>query len=816
MFRTTKTEAAQRAEKAGHGVYNLDWSTVEERIRSCKAFVTDTNQSFDPERLRFLKEVYEEYKGEEPVIIRARLLERLLLQKKLFLDDNPVVGTLTSIPCGVYAYPEWTCDWIKDEMDMAKISSLGEVVIPEETKMLMMDTYAEWKGKTCRDYADQTFKELYGVNPRSYIKSGMLYDVTNNPLGSGVVDYEVILKKGARGLLEEVEERKKKLNFQKGEYRKLAFYNAIIIALNAFIAWANRYADLAEQTANKTPEPKKKAELLEIATVCRRVPEHSATNFREAVQSFWFTHLLVEIEQMGCANSPGRYGQWMYPFYKKDIEEGHITRKEAEALIRFQFVRHTELGTYSGMAHQKALSGHTGQTISIGGYTPDGRDASNEFEEVIMDAQIKLQNIQPTLALFFTPMMEESYLMKAVELVRTGCGQPQFMNAAVAVQRHLSHFSNWGVTLEDARDAVCFGCVATGIAGKGSYIGGGDSINLAKFVELALYDGWDPTSRKQMGPKTGDPETFKTYEQFYDAVRKQMDFGLMQHRRHSNLSVAAHEKIVPSVFRSALHTGCIESGICEEGGGHMYPQGMDIVSSGVDAGNGLHVIKELIFDKKQLSFNKLKKALDANYEGFEDIHKMCLAVPKYGNDDQECDGYVQGIYKNFAELYKSHGPDYFGNHARPDAYSLSFHNLYGSVMNATPDGRKKGVAFTDGSVSATPGTDKEGPTALIRSAAHTLDTSWFVSNHFNMKFLPSALEGATGARMLLTLIKTYFDEGGSHIQFNCVSRETLVDAQEHPDNHKELVVRVAGFSAYFTRLDKGVQNEIVKRTEYVA
>lgn len=814
MFKPAKTKAAQRAEQDGHGLYAIDWSTAEERIRSCKAIVTDTNQNLDPERLRFLKDVYEENKGSEAVILRAKLLERLLLEKKIFLDDNPVVGTLTGIPCGVYAYPEWSCDWIKDEMDMAKISSLGEVVVPEETKTLMMDTYTEWKGKTCRDFADQTFEKLYGVNPRSYIKSGMLYDVTNNPLGSGVVDYELILTKGARSLLDDVRKQMGKINFTKGEYRKHAFYEAICMVLEAFIVWANRYADLADETAARTSDPKRQAELLEIAHICRRVPEHPATNFREAVQSFWFTHLLVEIEQMGCANSPGRYGQWMYPLYKKDIEEGRMTRKEAETLIRFQFIRHTELGTYSGMAHQKALSGHTGQTISIGGFTPDGRDASNEFEEVIMDAQIKMQNIQPTLALFYTPMMEETYLNKAVELVRTGCGQPQFMNANVAVQRHLAHFSRWGITLEDARDAVCFGCVATGVAGKGSYIGGGDSINLAKFVELTLYNGWDPTTQQQMGPKTGDPEQFETYEQFYDAVLKQMDFGMMQHRRHSNLSVAAHEKIVPSVFRSALHTGCIESGICEEGGGHLYPQGMDIVSSGVDAGNGLHVIKELIFESKKCTFNELKKALDANFVRYENIHKMCLDVPKYGNDEPESDSFVQKIYGDFAVLYKKYGPDYFGNDPHPDAYSLSFHNLYGSAMNATPDGRKKGVAFTDGSVSATPGTDREGPTALIRSAARAIDSSWFVSNHFNMKFLPSALEGASGARLLLSLVKTYFDEGGSHIQFNCVSRETLCDAQAHPENHKSLVVRVAGFSAYFTRLDQGVQNEIIKRTEY--
>ena len=433
MFRVTDTAAAKQAREQGHGVYAIDWKTAEERINREKAIVTDTNQQMDPERLQALKEVYNENKGEEPIILRARLLEKLLLTKKLYLDGNPIVGTMTSIPCGLYAYPEWNCDWLKDEMDMAKISSLGTVVISEDTQNLMMDIYRDWKGRTCKDVADREFKELYGINIRPYVKSALIYDAMYNSLGSGVVDYSIILNKGARGLLEEVEGYLRGLSYQAGEQRKHAFYTAVKIVLKAFIAWAHRYADLAQSEAEKETDPARKAELLEIAQVCRVVPENPASNFREAVQSFWFTHLLVEMEQMGCANSPGRYGQYMYSFYKKDMEEGRITREEAELLLRFQFVRHTELGAYSGMAHQTALSGHTGQTISLGGVTADGRDASNDLEELLMDVQTKMKNIQPTLALFYTPMMEDEYLMKAVEVVRTGTGQPQFMNNAVAV-----------------------------------------------------------------------------------------------------------------------------------------------------------------------------------------------------------------------------------------------------------------------------------------------------------------------------------------------------------------------------------------------
>lgn len=814
MFIPEKTEASIRANKTGHGTYAIDWATCDERIHYCKGIVTDTNQQMDPERLTVLKQVYEENPGEEPVLIRARLLERLLETKKLFLDENPVVGTLTSIRCGLYAYPEWSCDWIKDEMDMAKICSLGEIVIPDDTKALMMSVYNQWKGHTVRDTADENYKSLFGISPRPYISSGMLYDVMNVSLGSGAANYTMVLQKGAKGILKEVEESMEKLKNETGDYRKLAFLQGISIVLKAFVKWAHRYADLCEEKAKGAKDPKVRAELLETAEICRWVPENPARNFREAVQCYWFSHLLVEIEQMGCANTPGRVGQFLYPYYKKDIEEGRMTREEANKLTCFLFIRHTELGTYSGMAHQKALSGHTGQTIALGGLTPDGKDASNEYEMVIMDVQVRMQNIQPTLALWYTPMMDPAYLLRAVDVVRTGCGQPQFMNTQVGLARNLAHFGKQGISIEDARNMVNLGCVATGIAGKGSYIAGEDAICMAKFVELALYNGWDPTTKKQLGPKTGDANSFTTYEELYAAVLKQMEAGLQVQRKHSNLSTAAHEKIVPSIFRSALHDGCIERGMTEEAGGELYPQGMAIVSTVVDAGNGLHAINDLVFKQHKFTIAELLEALEANWVGHEDMQQMCLDVPKYGNDTTESDCYVQRLYKDFARIYNSCGPDYFGNDARPDAYSLSFHNLYGSIMNAFPNGRKKGVAFTDGSVSATPSTDVEGPTALIKSAAQALDTTWFVSNHFNMKFLPSALAGNKGARNLINLIRTYFDWGGSHIQFNCVSRDTLTDAQTHPDKHKELVVRVAGFSAYFTRLDKGVQDEIIKRTEY--
>lgn len=554
---------------------------------------------------------------------------------------------------------------------------------------------------------------------------------------------------------------------------------------------------------------------MEIAEVCRRVPEFPARNFREALQSFWFTHCCIQIEQCGCGHSLGRYGQYMYPFYKKDLDEGMLTKEQVLTLLKCQWVKHLEIAVYQGDAYAKAFSGHTGQTISLGGYTADGDDASNDLEELLMDTQIAMNNIQPTLALFYTPKMKPSYLEKAAEVVRSGSGQPQFMNMNAAVARSLVRFASRGITLDEARTLpVIFGCVGTGIQGKGSYVTFEGQPNLAKLVEFAMYDGYDPHTRKQVFPNVKPAEECATFEELYDALLRHMDHAYDAQRKISDLGNSTREQIVPNIFRSCLLDGCIESGLCEEAGGPKYSQSLCITSTGIDAANSLYAIKHLIYDTKQLTWEQLKKALAANFEGYEDIQKLCFGAPKHGNDIEDVDQLTRRFFRDVERIYRSHGPDYFGYEAHMDPFSLSYHNYFAPMTGALPNGRQKGVALTDASVSAMPGTDVNGSTALIKSAAQAIDTVRNNCNHMNMKFLPSALEGPSGTRMLLNLIKTYFDLGGGHIQFNCVSSETLCDAQEHPQNYKNLVVRVAGFSSYFTRLYKGVQDEIIKRTEY--
>ena len=803
------------APAAGQG-YSIDWSTAEDRVIELKNFLMNAPQVMDPERLRCLLDVYEEFAGEPVYYIRAKLFERVLLTKKIFLDGNPIVGTLTGIRAGVNPYPEWNVSWIKEEMQMAKMASLGEMKIPQETEELLMQVYKKWKNRTCIALNNKMYKDKYGVNPAQYSKAGLYYDNVSVASGSGIADYPLALNKGLRSVIDDLKQRLLDCPTTLENKEKHDLYRAMIVATEAVIAHSHRYADLAEKTAESEADPKVKAELLEIAEICRRVPEFPARNFREAIQSFWFIHLAIEVEQMACATSPGRYGQYMYPFYKKDIEEGKLTKEQVLTLLKFQWIKHMELGEYQGGSYAMTLSGHTGQTITIGGVDANGHDASTELEELLLETQIQMHGIQPTLTLLYHPKLKTSYLNKVVECIRGGSGQPQILNNTVAIERNLARFAQYkdGITLADARNCGNYGCVSTGICGKGSFITQEDQPCLAKVVELLLNNGKCPVTRKNVGVETGDPCSFSSFEEVYDAYKKQLKNLFTISRHHSDLSQMARVQVVPSIFRSVMYDGCIDKGMCEEAGGTRYPQVNPIMTAGIDAANALFAIKHLVFDTKQLTMAQLLEALAVNFEGFEDIRQMCYKAPKHGNDYPDVEGFVQRFYRDVDEIHHSVGPDCFGYRTPLDAYSLSYHNYFGSLMGALPTGRKAGVALTDGSVSAMPGTDHEGITALIKSGAEAIDTVHFGASHFNVKFLPSAIEGTQGARNLISLIKTYCDFGGSHIQFNCVSSATLQDAQNNPTEYKDLVVRVAGFSAYFTRLDKGVQNEIIKRTEY--
>ncbi len=786
-----------------------------EAATSMKKTLLDAPQTIDTERLQFLLETYQEFDYESVIVLRARLLEKVLINKSIFIDQNPIVGTVTGKTAGVYVYPEWDADWIRKDVQQAMMSHLGAVNISAEDKKLLLEAAKFFKKRCATSKAHDLSKQILGYDPAPDIAAGLFYDGVTSAVGAGNANYAPFIDKGLAQIIQETECRLRALPLTVENSSKIDFYRASLICMKAVVHFANRYSALAEKMASEEADPIRKQELLEIAEACRWVPENPPRTFREAVQSFWFLHMGVQIEQAACGSSPGRIGQYLNQYFQKDKQQNGLTNEDAVALLKCLFVKILEYGYFQGVAFSKLASGHTGHTISVGGLDSAGFDATTELDYLLLDTQIDMRNIQPTITVLYHDGLKEDFLLKAVELERAGLGQPQWLNNRVVMERLLTRHAGCGITIEDARDCVNMSCVGTGSAGKTAFVREVATFNLAKMFELAMYDGVDPLTRKQIGAKTGDPAKFATFEDFYAAYEAQVEFMFKKSRPYGSISFKALGDTVPSPFRSTMLGGCLENGAHEYAGGPKYYLYYSISTAGVDVANSLAAIKHLVYDTGQVTMNELKEALDADFVGHELLLQKCINVPKHGNDDDEMNALVRRVYDTSLEVYHKSGESYLGKHiANIEAYSLSIHNYFGQLTGALPCGHRKGRPLTDGSVSATPGTDTKGPLALISSAAKGLDTVKYGSNHFNMKLHPSALTGISGAKNLLALIKAYMDMGGSHVQFNVVSGDSLKAAQKSPEEYKDLTVRVAGFSAYFTRLHKGVQDEIIARTEH--
>ncbi|MDR1489146.1 MAG: glycyl radical protein [Desulfovibrio sp.] len=795
--------------------------TADAQARRCgeaalkiKEFLLNAPQKLDTERLAHLLDVYREYGHEPAIVLRARVFERLLRKKTLFLDDNPLVGSVAGCPAGVYVYPEYGTDWVLQELEQPLVSHLGEVTISDEEKELLREAANFFKGRNAEARARQLSEQLLGFNPGKFVQAGLFTETAPYTIGAGTVDYEDFVRRGIRDVVREVEERLKSVPRTAKNSGRIDFYRAVLISLEALADLARRYADLAYTEALRTEDPVRKAELLDMADVCRHVPENPPRNFREALQSWWFIHLGVQIEQSGCGSSPGRLGQYLEPYYRKDKAENGITAKHAEEWFKCLFVKILEYGYYQGQIVSRMNSGHTGHTINLGGLDAAGRDACGELDSVLLDTQIALQTIQPTLTILYHDGLSEDFLLKAVELERTGLGQPQWMNNGIIMERLYARHGRNGITLEDARNCINMSCVGTGVAGKTVFLHENGSFNLAKCLELALHDGRDPLTGHRIGARTGDPRNFTDFERVFRAYSQQVEHLFATIRPFGSLSNKALGDVVPPPFRSALYSACRESGKNIFEGGARYYLYFVISSAGIDVVNSLAAIRHLVFEEKTITMDALLQAVDADFEGYGSVRQMCLKAPKHGNADPGIDALARRVYDTSMDNFRKAEESFFDGHiANIEAYSLSIHNYFGLLTGALPSGRLARTPLTDGSVSATPGTDVKGPLALVNSAAKAIDTVKYGSNHFNMKFHPSALAGIGGARKLLSLIKSYMDQGGSHIQFNVVSSDTLRKAQESPGKYRGLTVRVAGFSAYFTRLHKGVQDEIIRRTE---
>ncbi len=731
-------------------------------------------------------------------------------------DNELIVGSLTKNPRSCQVFPEFSNQWLVDEFDKFEKRTSDLFKIPEETKSKLKEVFKYWQGKTVSELATS-----YMTNETKDAMNTKVFTVANyhfNGLGHISVDYPKVLEKGFLGIIKETENAIINADKSNPEYvKKKVFWDSIIISCKAAIKYANRYSELAKKLADETLDINRKNELLKIAEICSKVPANPAETFYEACQSFWFVQAIISLESNGHAISPARFDQYMYPYYKNDIDNKFATKEVNTEILHCLWVKFNDLTKVRDETTTKAFSGYSMfQNLIVGGQTPDGKDATNELSYMCLEATGSLKLPQPSLCVRIWSKTPDEFLIRTCELTRLGTGLPAFYNDEVVIPTLI----NQGLTIEDARDYAIVGCVEPQKPGKTDGWYDAAFFNLAKILELSMNNG--RLNGKQVGPETGEFTSFKNIDDFINAYKKQIEYFVFHMVAADNCVDIAHAERAPLPFLSSMLDDCIGTGkSIQEGGGHYRfsgPLGVGIAN----VGDSFMAIKKLIFDENKITLLKLKAAVDSNFgeneddpikkAEYEDIKQLILnRVPKFGNDIDEVDEFTRDgalIYcKEVLKYTNQRGGKFI-----PGLYPVSNNVYLGSLVGATPDGRNAFKPLADG-VSPTRGADVNGPTAAANSVSKLEHFAAPSGTLFNQKFNPNSLQGDNGLKNLGSLIRSYFDRKGMHIQFNVIDKKVLLEAQKHPEQYRDLIVRVAGYSAQFICLDKGVQDDIIKRTE---
>ena len=762
------------------------------------------------ERAQLITQSYRETEDLPIHLRRAKAFEKILENMTIFIqEDELVVGNQCTKPRSAPVYPEFSCKWLEAELDRLEKRTGDVFLITEEKKRILRDLFPYWDGKTSNELAT-----AYMTADALDAQGAGVFTVGNyyfNGVGHISVDYAKVLAKGLNGINDDVRAELAKLETTNpADLKKMHFLNAVLVSNQAVISFAARFAAEAERQAAAEKSTSRKAELLEVARICRTVPGNPATSFAEAIQSFWFIQLVLQIESNGHSISPMRFDQYMYPYLTMDKD---ITVEKAQELLDLLYIKFSEINKVRDEGSTKAFGGYPMfQNLIVGGINREGEDATNDLSYLCLQATANTGLYQPSISIRVHSDTPAALYRKAAEVSRLGLGMPAYYNDRFIIPALLSR----GLTREDARDYGIIGCVEPQVAGKTEGWHDAAFFNMAKVLELALNDGVDPLTGKRLGPATGELDSFSSYDKVMEAYGAQMKHFVKLLVLSDNAVDMAHGQRTPLPFLSALVDDCIAKGMSlQEGGAHYNFTGPQGVGVG-NVADSLTAIKKLVFDDKAITLASLKKALATDFAGveMESLRQMLLnRAPKYGNDDEYADAIAhEGALVYCREVEKYTNPR--GGKFQPGLYPVSANVPLGTVVGATPDGRKAGAPLADG-VSPVSGVDHSGPTASVKSVARLDHVIASNGTLLNMKFHPSALKDDRGIQNLVGVTETFFNGGGTHIQYNVVSRDTLLDAQQKPDNYKGMVVRVAGYSAFFTSLDKAIQDDIIARTEQV-
>lgn len=835
--------------------YNSSREPKTERISHLVSDLFAKMPEIESARAILVTESYKETEGLPMILRRAKAFSHILERIPIVIrNEELIVGSSTLAPRGCQTYPEFSYEWLEAEFDTVATREADPFYISDKTKKEILEADKYWKGKTTSELATSYMADeaLKAIEHNIFTTGNYFY----NGVGHITVKYDEVLAIGFEGIREKAENELERCNFGDGDFAtKKALLEAMIISCNAVIGYAKRYERLAKGMAEKTSDPKRKSELLHIAENVSHVPAKGATTFYEAIQSFWFVQQLLQLESSGHSISPGRFDQYLYPYYKADIERNKITRGFAQELIDCFFVKLNDLNKCRDAESAKGFAGYSlFQNMIVGGQDAEGMDVTNDLSFMCLDASLHVFLPMPSLSIRVWNGSPYELLLRAAEVTRSGIGLPAYYNDEVIIPSLMSR----GIPLEEARCYDIIGCVEPQIAGKTMGWHDAAFFNMCRPLELVFTNGYD--AGEQIGPKTGEVEEMRSFDEFYSAYKLQMEYFISLLVNSDNAIDQAHAERAPLPFLASMVDDCMKRGKTCEQGGAVYnftgPQGFGIAN----VADALYTVKTLVFEQQKITMAELKKALMFNFgkeintpvlkqlagrvadtmagEGvepnpsevsritesiirealtpgdiarFDEIYRMIKALPKFGNDEDEIDLFARDVAYTYTKpLLKYKNPR--GGQFQAGLYPVSANVPLGAQTGATADGRLSGMPVADG-VSPTAGNDVNGPTACANSVSK-LDHG-IASNGtlFNQKFHPSALSGDEGLHKFVDLIRTYFDRKGMHMQFNVVSRETLLDAQKHPENYRHLVVRVAGYSALFTTLSKSLQDDIIRRTE---
>ena len=761
------------------------------------------------ERALLMTDAYKKYEGSVSIPeLRALSMKEIFSRKKLNIEPGElIVGDKGDGPQATPTFPELCCHTLEDMHVMNDRELICFKVSDEDLKNQKDIIIPYWEKRSIRHKILENMKPIW----KDCYEAGIFTEFMEQRGPGHTVGSDKIYNKGFLDYKADIEKAIENLDFLNDEeaLEKRDELKGMSIMCDAVIILGERYAALAREMAEKETDEKRKAELLQIAENCSVVPAHKPETYWQAIQMYWFVHLGVTTElNPWDAYSPGRLDQHLYPFYQRDCEKGILDDYKAKELLECLWVKFNnqpappkvgitlkESSTYTDFAN-----------INTGGITPDGRDGVNDVSYLILDCMDEMKLLQPSSNVQISRKTPQKFLKRACEISRKGWGQPAFYNTEAIIQELL----NAGKSIEDARKGGTSGCVETGAFGTEAYILQG-YFNLPKILEITLNNGFDKVSGKQLGLKLGNATDFESYEQLFDAYKKQVEHFVNIKVEGSNMITKIYAKYMPAPFLSIITDDCIKSGKDYNAGGARYNTNY---LQGVGIGtitDSLAAIKYNVFDKKRFTMAELMEAMEHNFEGYEVIHHLVSSkTPKYGNDDDYADDIMKSVFDFYEKTVT--GRDNMKNGMwRINMLPTTCHVYFGEVMNASPNGRLAGKPVSEG-ISPEKGADTKGPTAVIKSASK-MDHLRTGGTLLNQKFTPSVLAGEEGLDQLANLIRSYFSLDGHHIQFNVVDRETLIKAQQNPAEYKDLIVRVAGYSDHFRNLSRALQDEIIARTE---